>query len=177
MVRCCVANICRGAAGAIDVKQLLHKLLIRSLCYRSWHLNGGLSSTLVCSCLALWSCTITLLLTMASSSIPKGYQDWTVCPVKFLHPSAKERAKLEELYFQKYYNPFLPSSLEKYMVVFFSLGYFTKNSLPLTNADFNIARESSYTCGPRDSKRSAVSHHPCILMSPTSLLSFFPPRQ
>lgn len=33
MVRISIANICRGAAGAIDVKQLIHVLFIRRLCY------------------------------------------------------------------------------------------------------------------------------------------------
>lgn len=43
MVRIPVANICRGATGAIDVKQLIHVLLIRRLCYRGGHLGRGLS--------------------------------------------------------------------------------------------------------------------------------------
>lgn len=44
-------------------------------------------------------------------------------PVKFLHPSVKEGAKLEtdmRSISKAHYNPFLPSSSEKkYMVVFF----------------------------------------------------------
>lgn len=45
-------------------------------------------------------------------------------PVKFLHPSVKEGAKLETdmgSISKAHYNPFLPSSSEKkiYMVIFF----------------------------------------------------------
>lgn len=43
MVRISVAIICRGAARSFDVKQLIHVLLIRRLCYRGWHLDWGLS--------------------------------------------------------------------------------------------------------------------------------------
>lgn len=43
MVRISIANICRGTAGAIDVKQLIHVLFIRRLCYGEWHLDWGLS--------------------------------------------------------------------------------------------------------------------------------------